>query len=131
MLTVTPRVVVKASAWSAADLGLIPSFSVRMFTGGVIPVTYTLVLHWLPWQASGAVGSTMGLIGPVSVHCVYTHTHTGTLAHRHTHRHTLTRARMHTRTHARTLACTHARTHTHTIYTHHNLIYDHLSFFLL
>ena len=35
--------------------------------GRVAPVTSTLVLQWLPCQASGGAGSALGLVGPVSV----------------------------------------------------------------
>ena len=46
--------VVKESAPSAVDLGSIPSFSVVLFPGRVIPVTSKLALQWLPCQAPGA-----------------------------------------------------------------------------
>ena len=36
----------------------------------VIPLTYTLVLQWLPCQVPGGVGTVLGLVGPVSVQCV-------------------------------------------------------------
>ena len=38
------------------------------FPGQVIPGTDRLVLKWLPSQASGVVGSVLGLVGPVSVY---------------------------------------------------------------
>ena len=59
--------VVKASTLRAADLGLIRVFSVGIFPGRVIPLTKKLVLKWLPCQALGVIGSTLGLVGPVSI----------------------------------------------------------------
>ena len=35
----------------------------------VVPVTSKLVLQWLPCQEPGHIGSAMGLVDPVSVHC--------------------------------------------------------------
>ena len=60
--------VVKASAPRAADLGSIPALLADLFPGPVTPVGYTGVLRWLPCQASGVIGSAMGLVGPVSVY---------------------------------------------------------------
>ena len=37
--------------------------------GRVIPVTQKLALQWLPCQAPGVIGSTLGLVGPVSIYC--------------------------------------------------------------
>ena len=34
-----------------------------------MPLTSKLVLKWLPCQAPGAIGSVLGLVGPVSVYC--------------------------------------------------------------
>ena len=42
-------------------------FAVGIFPGRVIPVTSKLTLQWLPCQASGDIGSGLGLVGPVSV----------------------------------------------------------------
>ena len=39
------------------------------FPGQVIPVTQKLALQWLPCQASGVIGSALGLVGPLSVYC--------------------------------------------------------------
>ena len=61
--------VVKASASGAED----PEFDSRLrrwdFLGRVIPVISKLALRWLPCQAPGVIGSTLGLVGPVSVYC--------------------------------------------------------------
>ena len=46
--------VVKRSASRVAGLGSIPTFSVGIFRGRVIPVTSKLALQWLPCQAPGA-----------------------------------------------------------------------------
>ena len=58
----------QSSPWPAAtisgDGSLLPAFS-----GRVIPWTRTLVLQWLPCQASGNTGSALGLVGLVSVYC--------------------------------------------------------------
>ena len=32
-------------------------------------MTQKLALQWLPCQAPGVIGSTLGLVGPVSVYC--------------------------------------------------------------
>ena len=40
-----------------------------IFSGRVIPVTKKLALQGLPCQAPGIIGSTLGLVGPVSVYC--------------------------------------------------------------
>ena len=39
------------------------------FRGRVIPVTSKLALEWLPSQATGVLGSVLGLVGPVFVYC--------------------------------------------------------------
>ena len=39
-----------------------------IFLGRVIPVTQKLALQWLPCQAPDVIGSTLGLVGPVSVY---------------------------------------------------------------
>ena len=62
--------VVKASASRAAN----PEFDSRLrqwglFQGPVIPVTLKLTLQQLPCQASGIIGSVLGLVSPVSVYC--------------------------------------------------------------
>ena len=61
--------VVKVSVWRATD----PEFDCHLvhgdFTGRVTPDTYKLVLQWLPCQETGVVGSSLELLGPVSVHC--------------------------------------------------------------
>ena len=54
--------VVKASASWAADRGLDFSFSPWIFFKAVW-------YQWLPFQAPGVIGSALGLVGPVSVHC--------------------------------------------------------------
>ena len=53
---------------SAKTRSSIPSCAVGIFPGRVEPVTKTLALQWLPCQAPDALGSTLGLVGPVSVH---------------------------------------------------------------
>ena len=32
-------------------------------------IEIALVLKWLPYQAPSVIGSALGLVGPVSVHC--------------------------------------------------------------
>ena len=49
--------------------GSISALGVDLFTGQVTPVTQNLALQWLPSQAPGVVGSTLGLVGPVSIFC--------------------------------------------------------------
>ena len=39
------------------------------FPGRVIPVNQKLALQWLPCQASGVIGSALGLVGQASVYC--------------------------------------------------------------
>ena len=74
VLSVASRLVglvVKASASRLAD----PGFDSRLrrgilfFLSRVIPVTCRLALCWLPCQAPGVVGSTLGLVDLVSVYC--------------------------------------------------------------
>ena len=59
--------VVKASASRAED----PEFGSRLRGDffGCIPVTSKLTLRWLQCQEPGIIGSVLGLVGPVSVHC--------------------------------------------------------------
>ena len=59
----------RASNWRVVDLDSIPSFSVDHFPGRVIPLAYRLVLQWLSCHVPGAVGSVLGLVGPVSIYC--------------------------------------------------------------
>ena len=40
-----------------------------IFRDRVIPVTSKLALQWLSCQAPGVIGSSLGLVGPVSVYC--------------------------------------------------------------
>ena len=54
--------VVKVFASEALVLDSIPPFSVK-------PVTQNLALHRLPFQESGATGSALSLVEPVSVYC--------------------------------------------------------------
>ena len=61
--------VVKVSTSTVAYLGSISAFALRIFLGRVIPVTYKLLLQWLPCQAPDEIGSVLGLVGPVSVYC--------------------------------------------------------------
>ena len=61
--------VVKGSASSAENPGFESRLSQKFFRGRVIPVTSKLALQWLPCQASGVIGSVLGLVGPVSVYC--------------------------------------------------------------
>ena len=60
--------VVKASASRAED----PGFESRL-QQGVAGSSYTnelkIALQWIPCQASGNIGSALGLVGPVSVFC--------------------------------------------------------------
>ena len=59
---------VKASASRAED----PGFESRLrreFSGVVIPEIYKFALQWLPCQAPGAIGSVLGMVGPVSLYC--------------------------------------------------------------
>ena len=60
--------VVKTSASRTAHQASIPSFSVGIFPGRVIPVT-PVAVQWLPCQAPGVIGSALGMVGPVSVYC--------------------------------------------------------------
>ena len=53
------------SGRSRVRIPIAPGF----FRGRVIPVTSKLALHSLPYQAPGVIGSALGLVGPVSVHC--------------------------------------------------------------
>ena len=48
--------------------GSIPAFSEGIFQGRVLPATKELALRWLPCQVSDVIGSTLGLVGPVSVY---------------------------------------------------------------
>ena len=60
--------VVKVSTFRAED----PEFEsacTRIFRGRVIPVSLKLAFQWLPCQAPGAIGSVLGLVGPVSIYC--------------------------------------------------------------
>ena len=59
--------VVKASASRVADLGSIPAFDVHLLQARVIPITSKLAPQWLAWQAPGLTGSSLGLVGPMSV----------------------------------------------------------------
>ena len=59
----------KASASRAEDPRLLIPLAPGFFRGRVIPVTQKMVLQWLPCQAPGVIGSTLGLVGPVSVYC--------------------------------------------------------------
>ena len=49
----------KASASRAPDLGSIPAFGWVFFLGRVIPVTYSLVIRWLPCQSPSIIGSAL------------------------------------------------------------------------
>ena len=40
-----------------------------LFPGGIMAVTVRLALQWLPCQALGAIRSTLGRVGLVSVFC--------------------------------------------------------------
>ena len=40
-----------------------------IYPGRVIPVTSKLAFQWLPCQASGVIGSTLGLVGTVAAYC--------------------------------------------------------------
>ena len=60
---------VKASALRVEDLGFNSCFRCGDFAGWVIPVT--LALQWLPCQAPGIMGWTLGLVDLVSVYCVW------------------------------------------------------------
>ena len=60
---------VKTSAWREADLGSIPAYTLGIFPGWVIPVTHKLALQWLLCQTLGIIGSSLGLVDPVSVYC--------------------------------------------------------------
>ena len=55
----------KASASREED----PGFESHLHWDRVIPVTQKLALQWLFCQAPGVIGSALGLVGPVSVHC--------------------------------------------------------------
>ena len=60
--------VVRVSASRAAD----PGFDSRLgrdFFGLSHTSDLKLVIQWLPCQASGVIGSAMGLVGLVSVYC--------------------------------------------------------------
>ena len=57
--------VVEASALRAEDPGLIPT---GVFPLQVIPVTEQFVLQWLACQALSPTGSSLGLIGLVSLY---------------------------------------------------------------
>ena len=57
---------VKASASGAEDPGF-ESRLLRNFSGS--SHTSELALQWQPCQASGIIGSVMGLVDPVSVYC--------------------------------------------------------------
>ena len=61
--------VVKVSASGAQDPGFESRLRRDFFPGRVIPVTSKLALQWLPCQASGVIGSVLGLVGSVSVFC--------------------------------------------------------------
>ena len=61
--------VVKASSSRAEDPGFVSRLRRDFFRGPVIPVTSKLALQRLPCQASGVIGSALGLVGPVSVYC--------------------------------------------------------------
>ena len=61
--------VAKASASRTAFLGSIPAFVVDLFPCQVTPETYKFAVQWLPCLTPGAIGSALGLVGPVSVYC--------------------------------------------------------------
>ena len=66
--------VVKASASRTTDAVFWFPLSLGgggIFQGQVIPVSYKLALKWLPFQAPGVIGSALGLVGSVSVHCAW------------------------------------------------------------
>ena len=50
-------------------LASIPALVVDLLPGPVRPVTWKLILQWLPCQAPGVIGSPLGLVGPVSLLC--------------------------------------------------------------
>ena len=64
-------IVVKASASRAADPGFDSRLRREFFfqVESLHMVILKLVLQWLPCQAPGVIGSALGLVGPVSVHC--------------------------------------------------------------
>ena len=41
----------------------------RDFSGSSYTSDKKMALQWLPCQASGVIGSALGLVGPVSVYC--------------------------------------------------------------
>ena len=60
--------VVKASASRAED----PGFESRLrrdFSRSSHTSDLKLALQWLPCQAPGVIGSVLGVVSPVSVHC--------------------------------------------------------------
>ena len=59
----------KAPASRAENTGFKSRLHRDFFRGRVIPVTPKLVLQWLPCQAPGVIGSSLELVGPVSVYC--------------------------------------------------------------
>ena len=59
----------KESSSKAADLGSVSRFAVDLLPGQVMPVTSNLALQLLPCQVSGAIGSALRMVGPVSVYC--------------------------------------------------------------
>ena len=61
--------VAKASASRAEDPGFESRLRRDFSVSSDIPVTSKLALQWLPCQAPGVIGSVLGLVGPVSVHC--------------------------------------------------------------
>ena len=60
---------VKVFASGTEDAEFDPHLRHGDVLGRVIPFTSKLVLHGLPCQASGVIGSALGLVGPVLVHC--------------------------------------------------------------
>ena len=59
----------KSSTSRAEGPGFESGLRRDFFGGRVIPVTSKLALQRLPCQAPGIIGSTLGLVGPVSVYC--------------------------------------------------------------